>query len=248
MRLRSLEIQGFKSFPDRTKLSFHDGITAVVGPNGSGKSNIADAVRWVLGEQSTKTLRGGKMEDVIFGGTQARKPQGYAQVLLTIDNADRALACDCDMVTVGRKLYRSGESEYRLNGAAVRLKDVYELFMDTGLGRDGYSIIGQGKIAEIVSAKSTQRREIFEEAAGISKYRYRKLEAQRRLEAAEENLLRLRDILDELEGRVEPLRAQSEKAAQFLEYAGEKKTLEISLWVLTLDKSRAVLRLSLIHI
>ncbi len=242
MRLRSLEIQGFKSFPDRTKLSFHDGITAVVGPNGSGKSNIADAVRWVLGEQSTKTLRGGKMEDVIFGGTQARKPQGYAQVLLTIDNADRALACDSDVVTVGRKLYRSGESEYRLNGAAVRLKDVYELFMDTGLGRDGYSIIGQGKIAEIVSAKSTQRREIFEEAAGISKYRYRKLEAQRRLEAAEENLLRLRDILDELESRVEPLRAQSEKAAQFLEYAGEKKTLEISLWVLTLDKSRAVLR------
>lgn len=242
MRLRSLEIQGFKSFPDRTKLSFHDGITAVVGPNGSGKSNIADAVRWVLGEQSTKTLRGGKMEDVIFGGTQARKPQGYAQVLLTIDNADRALACDSDEVTVGRKLYRSGESEYRLNGAAVRLKDIYELFMDTGLGRDGYSIIGQGRIAEIVSAKSTQRREIFEEAAGISKYRYRKLEAQRRLEGAEENLLRLRDILDELESRVEPLRVQSEKAAQFLEYAGEKKTLEISLWVLTLDKSRAALR------
>ena len=242
LRLRSLEIQGFKSFPDRTKLTFHDGITAVVGPNGSGKSNIADAVRWVLGEQSTKTLRGGKMEDVIFGGTQSRKPQGYAHVQITIENADRALACDSDEVTISRKLYRSGESEYRINGSAVRLKDVYELFMDTGLGRDGYSIIGQGRIAEIVSAKSTQRREIFEEAAGISKFRYRKLEAQRRLEGAQENLLRLRDILSELEGRVEPLRVQSEKAQQFLEYAGEKKSLEISLWVLTLDRSKAALR------
>ena len=150
MRLRSLEIQGFKSFPDRTRLSFNDGITAVVGPNGSGKSNIADAVRWVLGEQSTRTLRGGRMEDVIFGGTQNRKPQGYAQVQLTIDNADRVLPYESDEVTISRKLYRSGESEYRINQASVRLKDIYELFMDTGLGRDGYSIIGQGKIAEIV--------------------------------------------------------------------------------------------------
>ncbi|WP_262394199.1 chromosome segregation protein SMC [Youxingia wuxianensis] len=242
MRLRSLEIQGFKSFPDRTRLTFNDGITAVVGPNGSGKSNIADAVRWVLGEQSTKTLRGGKMEDVIFGGTQARKAQGYSHVMLSIDNSDRALPYENDEVTISRKLYRSGESEYRINNVNVRLKDVYELFMDTGLGKDGYSIIGQGKIAEIVSAKSTQRREIFEEAAGISKYRYRKAEAQRKLEAAEENLLRLKDILLELEGRVEPLRIQSEKAQKFLEYAGEKKALEISLWVLTLDRSKDLLR------
>ncbi len=242
MRLRSLEIHGFKSFPDRTRLTFLDGITAVVGPNGSGKSNIADAVRWVLGEQSTKTLRGGKMEDVIFGGTQTRKAQGYAFVQITIDNTDRALHFDHDDVSISRKLYRSGESEYQINHVNVRLKDVYELFMDTGLGRDGYSIIGQGRISEIVSAKSTQRREIFEEAAGISKYRYRKLEAERRLEAAEENLLRLRDILLELESRVEPLRVQSEKAARFLEYAGEKKTLEISLWILTLNKSKDILR------
>ncbi len=242
MRLRSLEIQGFKSFPDRTKLTFNDGITAVVGPNGSGKSNIADAVRWVLGEQSTKTLRGGRMEDVIFGGTQTRKPQGFSQVQIAIDNQDRALPCDKDEVLITRKLYRSGESEYRINGVGVRLRDVYELFMDTGLGRDGYSIIGQGKIAEIVSAKSVQRREIFEEAAGISKYRYRKMEAQRRLEGAQENLLRLKDILLELEQRVEPLRIQSEKAQQFLQLAKEKQTLEISLWVQTLERSRGRLR------
>ncbi len=242
LRLRSLEIQGFKSFPDRTKLTFHDGITAVVGPNGSGKSNIADAVRWVLGEQSIKTLRGGRMEDVIFGGTQNRNPQGYAQVQISLENADRSLPCDSDEVTVSRKLYRSGESEYRINGTAVRLKDIYELFMDTGLGRDGYSIIGQGRIAEIVSAKSNQRREIFEEAAGISKFRYRKQEAQRRLEGAEENLLRLQDIFSELEGRVEPLRVQAEKAKAFLELAQEKKTLEISLWVQSLEHSKGLLQ------
>lgn len=242
MRLRSLEIQGFKSFPDKTRLEFNDGITAVVGPNGSGKSNIADAMRWVLGEQSTKTLRGGKMEDVIFGGTQARKAQGYAQVQLTIDNRDRALGYDNDEVSIARKLYRSGESEYRINGVNVRLKDIHELFMDTGLGRDGYSIIGQGKIAEIVSAKAAQRREIFEEAAGIAKYRYRKGEAQRRLEGAEENLLRLRDILVELEGRVEPLRIQSEKAMKFIALAEEKRTLEISLWICTLEHSKTLLR------
>lgn len=242
MRLLSLEIQGFKSFPDRTRLNFIDGITAVVGPNGSGKSNIADAIRWVLGEQSTKALRGGKMEDVIFGGTQTRKPQGFAHVQIMIDNSDRALPYDHDEVSISRKLYRSGESEYQINHVNVRLKDIYELFMDTGLGRDGYSIIGQGKIAEIVSAKSIQRREIFEEAAGIAKYRYRKAEAERRLEAAEENLLRLRDILSELESRVEPLRIQSEKATHFLEYAGEKRTLEISLWVLMLEKSKVILR------
>jgi len=242
LQLRSLEIQGFKSFPDKTKLNFTNGLTAVVGPNGSGKSNIADAVRWVLGEQSTKTLRGNKMEDVIFGGTQTRKPQGFASVALTIDNTQRRLPVESDEVCISRKLYRSGESEYRINGTSVRLKDIYELFMDTGMGRDGYSIIGQGKIAEIVSAKSTQRREIFEEAAGISKYRYRKEEAERRLEQAEENLLRLKDILSELEARVEPLKIQAEKASQFVKYSDEKKMLEVSLWIETLENSKQILR------
>lgn len=179
MQLKSLQIQGFKSFPDKTELVFGRGMTAVVGPNGSGKSNISDAVRWVLGEQSTRNLRGEKMEDVIFLGTHNRKPTGFASVSLTIDNTDRQLAVDADDVTITRKLYRSGESEYRINKTAVRLKDITELLMDTGLGRDGYSIIGQGRIEEIVSAKSSQRREIFEEAAGISKYRYRKAEAEK---------------------------------------------------------------------
>ena len=202
MRLRAIELQGFKSFPDRTKLTFDDGITAIVGPNGSGKSNISDGVRWVFGEQSSKVLRGSKMEDVIFGGTQKRKAQGFASVSLTIDNSDRSLPIQENEVVVSRKLYRSGESEYKINNKVVRLRDVTELFLDTGLSRDGYSVIGQGKIAEIVSAKSAQRREIFEEAAGIAKFRLRKGEAERRLAAAEENLVRLRDILGELEGRV----------------------------------------------
>ena len=239
MRLKSLDIQGFKSFPDRTRLDFNDGITAVIGPNGSGKSNIADAIRWVLGEQSTRTLRGGKMEDVIFGGTQTRKPLGMASVTLNIDNADRALAgMDADEVSITRRLYRTGDSEYRINGAQVRLRDITELFLDTGLGRDGYSIIGQGRVAEIVSARSKERREIFEEAAGIAKFRYRKTEAERRLTLAEENLLRLRDILAELEGRLVPLRTQSEKAKQFLELAGEKKSLEVSVWMHTIGELR----------
>ena len=216
MQIKSLEIQGFKSFPDKVKLTFDQGITAVVGPNGSGKSNIVDAVRWVFGEQSTKTLRGSRMEDVIFGGTAKRKPQGSAMVNLVLDNSDRLLPVDSDEISITRKLYRSGESEYRLGGASVRLKDIYELFMDTGLGRDGYSVIGQGRIAEIVSNRSSERREIFEEAAGISKYRYRRGEAQRRLDAAEENMLRLRDILSELENRVEPLRKEAEKAREYL--------------------------------
>lgn len=234
LRLSSLELQGFKSFPDKTYLDFDDGITAVVGPNGSGKSNIADAVRWVLGEQSTKTLRGGKMEDVIFNGTKERKPVGYASVKLTIEDVSTELPED-RLTTISRRLYRSGESEYRINGSIVRLKDIHELFMDTGLGRDGYSIIGQGKIADIVSAKSAQRREIFEEAAGISKYRYRRAEAERRLASAEENLVRLRDILGELEDRVGPLKAQSEKAKKYLVLAEERKNLEISLWVEELE-------------
>ncbi|MGN0664567.1 MAG: chromosome segregation protein SMC [Negativibacillus sp.] len=231
MQLKSLQIQGFKSFPDKTTLHFDQGITAVVGPNGSGKSNISDAMGWVMGEQSVRNLRGEKMEDVIFLGSDKRKPTGYAFVSLTFDNRDRELAVDNDEVTISRKLYRSGESEYRINSAAVRLKDINELLMDTGLGRDGYSIIGQGRIDEIVSAKSSQRREIFEEAAGISKFRYRKEEAEKKLQAAYENLLRLKDILAELEERVEPLRLQSEKAQKFLLLSDEKKKLEVSLWI-----------------
>ncbi len=242
MFLKSLEMQGFKSFPDKTVINFHKGLTAVVGPNGSGKSNLSDAMRWVLGEQSTKTLRGDKMEDVIFLGTASRKPQGFAAVSLTFDNSDRALPADADEVTITRRYYRSGESEYIINGNPVRLRDINEMFMDTGLGRDGYSMIGQGKIAEIISAKSGERREIFEEAAGISKYRYRKAEAERRLSAAQENLTRLYDILSELEGRVEPLRVQSEKAKEFLELSERKKILEVSLWLLTLEKYQAALR------
>lgn len=242
MVLKSLEIQGFKSFPDKTVLSFGNGITAVVGPNGSGKSNISDAVRWVLGEQSSKTLRGSKMEDVIFNGTSKRKSVGYAEVSLIIDNTERWLAFDADDVKVTRRYYRSGESEYLLNNATVRLKDIQLLFMDTGLGRDGYSIIGQGRIEEIVSSKSDERREIFEEAAGIAKYRYRKNEAERRLHAAEENLLRLRDILQELEERVGPLKQQSEKAKKYLTYASEKKGLEIGVWLNHMERSRETLR------
>lgn len=242
MLLSSIQIQGFKSFADKTILKFGRGITAVVGPNGSGKSNISDAVRWVLGEQSTKSLRGQSMEDVIFGGTDTRRPHGFCEVTLNIDNADRTLNFDNDFVSITRRFYRSHESEYLINNVSVRLKDVHELFMDTGLGRDGYSMIGQGKIDNIISSKSDERRDIFEEASGISKYRYRKTEAERKLAAAEDNLLRLKDILDELEARVGPLEEQSKKAEKFLELAQEKKQLEISLWLYTLNNSKDVLR------
>ena len=242
MRLKSLEIQGFKTFPDKTKLSFEQGITSVVGPNGSGKSNISDAIRWVLGEQSPKSLRCSKMEDVVFNGTDKRKRQGYAEVTLNIDNTDRFLPFDGDEIAVTRRYYRSGESEYLINKASVRLKDINELLMDTGLGRDGYSMIGQGKIDSIVSSKSEDRREIFEEAAGISRYRYRKIDAERKLKNTEDNLLRLRDIVTELEERVGPLQKQSEKAQKFLEYSEEKRGLEIALWLLTLDKSQDSLK------
>ncbi len=241
MYLKSLEIQGFKSFPDKISLTFDKGLTAVVGPNGSGKSNIGDSVRWVLGEQSTKTLRGNKMEDVIFSGTVARKPMGFAAVTLNIDNSDGVLSDMGDEVAVTRKLYRSGESEYMINGRSCRLKDINELFMDTGLGRDGYSIIGQGRIAEIVGAKSNERRDIFEEAAGISKFRYKKLEAERKLTAAQENILRLSDILSELESRVGPLKIQSEKAQKFIKLADERKRLELSVWVNRLDELKVKL-------
>ena len=242
MILKSLELQGFKTFPDKTTLQFERGITSVVGPNGSGKSNISDAMRWVLGEQSVRTLRCSKMEDVIFNGTPQRKALGFAEVTLTIDNADRRLPFAGDTVAVTRRYYRSGESEYLINKSTVRLKDINELFMDTGLGRDGYSIIGQGKIDSIVAARSEDRREIFEEAAGISRYRYRKEESERRLNKAEENLVRLRDILSELESRVEPLRIQAEKAEQFIAFDREKRELEIGIWMETLDRSGKLLR------
>ncbi len=237
MFLKALKMQGFKSFPDKTVLEFNKGITTVVGPNGSGKSNISDAVRWVLGEQSTKNLRGSRMEDVIFSGTSVRKAQGFAEVALVLDNSDRALDYDDNEVTVARRYYRSGESLYIINGKEVRLRDVNELFMDTGLGRDGYSIISQGKIADMISSKANERRDMLEEAAGISHFRYRRVDAMRRLTQAEENLLRLRDILTELEGRVGPLKAQSEKAQKFLVLAGEKKDIEIGLWLDTLEKT-----------
>lgn len=242
MLLKSLELQGFKSFPDKTKIEFGKGLTAVVGPNGSGKSNLSDAMRWVMGEQSTKTLRGSKMEDVIFTGTQQRKSQGFAQVSLTIDNSDRSLAVDSDEVIITRRLNRNGDSEYKINHASVRLKDINELLMDTGLGRDGYALVGQGRIAEIIQSKSDQRREIFEEAAGISKFRYRKNEAVHKLEASEENLLRLQDILSELEQRVEPLKKQSEKAKAFLQLSQEKRQLEVALWNLSLDQTSQKLK------
>ena len=242
MLLTSIEIQGFKSFADKTVLKFGKGITAVVGPNGSGKSNISDAVRWVLGEQSTKSLRGQSMEDVIFGGTETRRPHGFCEVTLNINNTDRSLNFDNDFVSITRRYYRSHESEYAINNITVRLKDIHELFMDTGLGRDGYSMIGQGKIDNIISSKSGERRDIFEEASGISKYRYRKLEAERKLTAAQENLLRLHDIVDELEARVGPLEEQSKKAEKFLELAEQKKELEIGLWLHTLNNSKEALR------
>ena len=243
MRLKEPEIQGFKSFPDKTKITIGEGITGVVGPNGSGKSNISDSIRWVLGETSSKQLRGsGKMEDVIFGGTQSRGAMGFASVALTIDNSDHGLDMDADEVTIGRRYYRSGESEYSINGQNVRLKDVYELLLDTGIGRDGYAIVGQGRIAEIVGAKSAERREIFEEASGIAKYRYRKNEAERRLEAAEGNLERLRDILGELEKRVGPLKRDSEKAQQFLELSERRKSLEVTLWVDAIRRANDTVR------
>ncbi len=242
MILKALEMQGFKSFPDKTVLEFNKGITAVVGPNGSGKSNISDAVRWVLGEQSTKTLRGSKMEDVIFSGTDVRKAKGFAEVTLRLDNTDCSLNKDSDEVSVTRRYYRSGDSEYLVNGESARLRDVNELFMDTGLGRDGYSIVGQGKIADMVSPKASERRDMLEEAAGISHFRYRRGDAIKRLAQAEENLVRLRDILSELESRVGPLKAQSEKAQKFIVLAGERKNLEIGIWLNTIDKTGEKMR------
>ena len=243
MVFKELEIQGFKSFPDKVRIRFDEGVTGVVGPNGSGKSNLSDAVRWVLGETSSRQLRAaGKMEDVIFGGTRRRGAMGFAMVRLTLDNSAHTLDIDADEAVIGRKYYRSGESEYTINGQVCRLKDIYELLLDTGIGRDGYSVIGQGRIAEIVAAKSSERREIFEEACGIAKYRYRRNEAERRLAAAAENLERLRDILGELEARVGPLEKESEKAQRFLELSARRKTLEVTLWTDGVHRAREAVR------
>ena len=239
MYLKSLEVQGFKSFPDKTLIRFGDDITAIVGPNGSGKSNISDAILWVMGEQSSKTLRGAKMEDVIFGGTQKRSAVGFAEATLTLDNSDRALMYDADEVMVTRRYYRSGDSEYYINRQSARLRDIHEMFMDTGLGREGYSNIGQGRIDEILSLKSADRREIFEEAAGISKYRHRKEETERKLAHTEDNLLRIGDKVSELELQLEPLKIQSEKARKYLELKDELRGVEVAVWLDTLDKLSA---------
>ena len=237
--LKSLEIQGFKSFPDKTVLQFGDDITAIVGPNGSGKSNISDAIRWVMGEQSTKALRGAKMEDVIFGGTQKRGAVGFAEATLVLDNADGALSYDAKEIAVTRRYYRSGESEYYINRRSARLRDINELFMDTGLGREGYSNISQGRIDEILSLRSVDRREIFEEAAGISRFRHRKEETERRLANTQDNLTRIGDKISELELQVEPLRVQAEKARKYLAYREELKGLEIAVWLESLDRLAA---------
>ncbi|MBQ7597330.1 MAG: chromosome segregation protein SMC [Clostridia bacterium] len=243
MFLKAIEMQGFKSFPEKTVLNFTSGITAVVGPNGSGKSNISDAVRWVLGEQSSKSLRGSKMEDVIFDGTKVRKAHGFAQVTLRLDNTDRTITDpDADEIVVTRRFFRSGESEYKINGDSVRLRDLHALFMDTGLGRDGYSLVSQGKIADMISGKGRECRDMLEEACGISSYRYRRNDALKRLAQAEENLLRLRDILTELQDRLGPLKTQSEKAEKFLVFAAQRKEVEIGLWLYNIQRLREQLR------
>ncbi|MDE7132617.1 MAG: AAA family ATPase, partial [Lachnospiraceae bacterium] len=232
MYLKSIEVHGFKSFANKINFKFHNGITGIVGPNGSGKSNVADAVRWVLGEQRIKQLRGASMQDVIFSGTELRKPLGYAYVAITLDNSDHQLAIDYDEVTVSRRLYRSGESEYMINGAVCRLKDVSELFYDTGIGKEGYSIIGQGQIDKILSGKPEERRELFDEAAGIVKFKRRKYAAQKKLEAEKQNLVRVNDILAELENQIGPLERQSEKAKVYLKKKEELKTLDVNVFLL----------------
>ena len=232
MYLKSIEVQGFKSFANKISFQFHNGITGIVGPNGSGKSNVADAVRWVLGEQKIKQLRGASMQDVIFSGTEMRKPLSYAYVAITLDNSDHQLAIDYDEVTVARRLYRSGESEYLINGAACRLKDVNELFYDTGIGKEGYSIIGQGQIDKILSGKPEEKRELFDEAAGIVKFKRRKAAAQKKLEEEKQNLLRVNDILSELEKQIGPLEKQSEKAKIYLKKKEELKTLDVNMFLL----------------
>ena len=235
MYLKRLEMYGFKSFADKTVLEFMPGITTVIGPNGSGKSNISDCIRWVLGEQSMKSLRGAKSEDIIFAGTQNRKSLGYAEASIVIDNSDSKLPIEYNEVIVTRRIYRSGESGYFINKTPCRLKDVLELFMDTGIGKDGYSIIGQGKIDEILSNKSEDRRRIFEEAAGIVKYRTRKVESERKLEQVKLNLLRINDIISEIENNIGPLKIQSEKAKKFLDLRENLKTIEVGLFLYNIE-------------
>ena len=230
MYLKSMELQGFKSFANKIRLDFHDGITGIVGPNGSGKSNVADAVRWVLGEQSAKQLRGGNMQDVIFAGTENRKALGFASVAITLDNADRQLNFDAEEVTVTRRLYRSGESEYLLNGRSCRLRDINELFYDTGIGKEGYSIIGQGQIDQVLSGKPEDRRALFDEAAGIVKFKRRKAATIRKLESEEANLIRVRDILGELSRQLGPLEKQAEKAEIYLRKRDALRLLDIHLF------------------
>ena len=241
MYLKRLELQGFKSFADKTVLEFMPGITSVIGPNGSGKSNISDAIRWVLGEQSMKSLRGAKSNDIIFAGTQNRKSLGFAEASLVFDNEDGTLPIEYAEVTVTRKIYRSGETGYYINKVPCRLKDILELFMDTGIGKDGYSIIGQGKIDEILSNKSEDRRHIFEEAAGIVKYRTRKAESEKKLEPTKLNLLRINDILTEIESNIEPLQQQAEKAKKYLNLKEELKSIEIGLFVYNIEKYKQTL-------
>jgi len=236
LHLKKLEIQGFKSFADKTEIEFKNGITGIVGPNGSGKSNISDAIRWVLGEQSIKTLRGNKMEDVIFSGTDKRKPLGFSEVTIIFDNKDGIIPIDYSEVSVTRRMFRSGESEYYINKNSCRLKDIKELFMDTGVGKDGYSIIGQGRVDEILSTKSEDRRNIFEEAAGIVKYKAKKEEGEKKLEKTEENLLRINDILLELEGQIDPLREQSNIAKEYLKKGNHLKILEVNLFINEIDR------------
>ena len=238
MYLKSIEVHGFKSFANKIDFQFHNGITGIVGPNGSGKSNVADAVRWVLGEQRIKQLRGASMQDVIFSGTELRKPLGYAYVAITLDNSDHQLAIDFDEVTVARRLYRSGESEYLINNAPCRLKDVNELFYDTGIGKEGYSIIGQGQIDRILSGKPEERRELFDEAAGIVKFKRRKDSAVKKLEAEKQNLLRVTDILSELEKQVAPLERQSEKAKIYLKKKEILKNLDVNVFLLENERLR----------
>ena len=242
MYLKSIEIHGFKSFANKILFEFHNGITGIVGPNGSGKSNVADAVRWVLGEQRIKQLRGASMQDVIFSGTELRKPLGYAYVAITLDNSDHQLSIDYDEVTVARRLYRSGESEYLINGTPCRLKDVNELFYDTGIGKEGYSIIGQGQIDKVLSGRPEERRELFDEAAGIVKFKRRKEASVKKLEAEQQNLLRVTDILSELEKQVEPLEKQAEKARVYLKYKEELKALDVNVFLMESEKTRAQLK------
>ena len=236
MYLKSIEVQGFKSFANKIVFDFHNGITGIVGPNGSGKSNVADAVRWVLGEQSAKQLRGASMQDVIFSGTENRKPLSYAYVAITMDNSDHQLGIDYKEVTVARRVYRSGESEYLINGSPCRLKDVTELFYDTGIGKEGYSIIGQGQIEKILSGKPEERRELFDEAAGIVKYKKRKAAAQKKLENERENLVRVNDILAELERQVGPLERQAEKARIYLKRKEELKSYDVNVFLLEMER------------